>query len=119
MIRSASPDTRMRDRIITTLLLCAMGAAFASPALSLSHQHPAKCHEGMQAPSSPKSNDHECCSIGHDRALPQEIVRLRHSPACIPVAVSKLVSDDRIVVLLPTNLFVDSASPPSSSPLRV
>ena len=107
----------MRDKIVTTLLLCAMGAAFASPAVSLSHKHLAKCHEGMQAPSSPKSNDHQCCSIGHNRALPQETVRLCHSPAFTTVRTQ--IAVDRFVVLLLTNLVVDSASPPSSSPLRV
>jgi len=109
----------MREKIVTTLLLCMMGAAFASPALSLSHQHPAKCHEGMQAPSSPKSNDHQCCSIGHNQALPQETVRLCHSLAITATAVSTKLSVDHFVVLLPTNFVVDSASPPSSSPLRV
>ena len=111
-------DARMRDRTIAILLFCVVGISVAGMPAPMPRQHPAKCHGGMQAPPAPKSSDHQCCSIGHNRALHREIVRLRHSPAFTPVAVTQS-SVDRFVGLIPADFFVDSASPPGSSPLRV
>jgi hypothetical protein len=112
---------RMNEKLLVSLLVCAMSVAvFGSTfALSVSSQQPNPCHEQGRHGPLPGENDHQCCTVGHDRAMPRGVVDLRALLALI-VSIELPVlffESSRSFQQLSSSVY--SVACPSSPPLRL
>src|SRR5690242_21207055 len=106
----------MRHKVLTVFLLCTI-AASASPLLLVT-DHPGQCHASRHHAPLPQSDKHQCCTIGHNRALPKEVAVFSHSPAAfLAGSARQLCVNFRPVVNRPDILI--AVSDPIRSPLRV
>jgi len=97
--------------------LAFMNAALLSPATATTHSIPAPCHEDSSTPPvGHHHSNHDCCIVGHNRALPAVAADLSAAPialmAKIDLHITAIDSGDEQAE------FNDSG-PPGSVPLRI
>lgn len=118
---ASDSDMRVRQTIFATLVICAVGLARFGGVIVVSAQpHESGCHDsGPPAPSQP-SDDHQCCSIGHDHAMPKQAVNPKISPAVAAlVQTAQLAQIESNSAITTHHLLTASAGPPSNTPLRI
>lgn len=111
----------MKLKIVSVFLVAlAFSSLFVVPETSTSISNPSKCHHNS-VPTLPANNSgsHRCCSLGHDRALPKQVVDLRTFPAVTFVALTLKLDLAESPRFLCNRLLTDSAGPPNNSPLRI
>jgi len=97
--------------------LAFLNAALLSPAAAATHSIPAPCHEGSSPPPiSHHHSNHDCCIVGHNRALPAFAADLCSSVALIAIFTFRTTAIESQHHTKPE--FNDSG-PPGSAPLRI
>lgn len=111
----------MKLKIISVFLVAlAFSMLLVVPETSTSLSSPAKCHDSS-VPALPANNSgsHRCCSLGHDRALPKQVVDPRTFPAVTFVALNLKLDLSESPRFFCKRLLTDSAGPPNNSLLRI
>ena len=115
------PVHGMSRKIFASLLLCSVGVAFGSAsAFPLPHHRPASCHASGPRTPVPQQRDHQCCAMGHDRAMPKEAVNLRPPMILNTLFITGAAPfiEANCLAIRQTAL-IHSGGPPDNAPLRI
>jgi len=104
---------------LTLASLVFLNTAVLLPVSAVAQNDPAPCHQDSSTPlpASHHQSNHDCCTVGHNRALPSYFADLSATPAVF------------IAQIIPNVTLIDSqehrspgfndSSPPGSAPLRI